>query len=53
VLNVTIPTLAMRGGDFSAENKIYDPLTTRPSPAPRSRSAIRSRQQDSANRFDR
>src|SRR6266403_1974346 len=28
-LNATIPTLAMRSGDFSAENKIYDPLTTR------------------------
>src|SRR5205807_2040525 len=26
-LNVTIPTLAMRSGDFSAENRIFDPLT--------------------------
>src|SRR5882724_2974256 len=28
-LNATIPTMAMRTGDFSAENRIYDPLTTR------------------------
>jgi len=28
-LNVTIPTLAMRSGNFAAENPIYDPLTTR------------------------
>ena len=28
-LNVTIPTMAVRSGDFSAENRIFDPLTTR------------------------
>jgi hypothetical protein len=29
-LLVSVPTLAMRKGDFSKENRIFDPLTTRP-----------------------
>ena len=30
-LVVTVPSLAMRSGDFSKENRIFDPLTTSPS----------------------
>ena len=30
---VTVPTLAMRTGDFSRENRVFDPLTTRPNPS--------------------
>jgi len=32
-LTVTVPTVAMRTGDFSAANRIFDPLTTRPNPS--------------------
>lgn len=32
LFNRTIPTQAMKGGDFSGRNLIYDPATTRPAP---------------------
>ncbi|MCU1325782.1 MAG: hypothetical protein JWN34_1152, partial [Bryobacterales bacterium] len=33
IFNSVVPTVAQRSGDFSAQNRIYDPLSTAPNPS--------------------